>query len=206
MPCFRTPCGAFSLARLKPGGPRPVRNPQFPDGPPGLRPNQIRELTVFRELHEFARELLSLVSMRGGKILFENPTTSLTRKTQGAEACGRGSSHPIWPALQPVPTAWMPLRAGCSAPIALTSCVWLRFAPTRKARALLCQGSDPRAARFLRALLRCVRPWLMPLPRSSGLQFLWARRRYRFFSGSSFFLLVSPSPSLNIGLRMGGHV
>ena len=80
------PCGAFSLARLKPGGPRPVRNPQFPDGLPGLRPDQLRELTVSRKLHVFACELLSLVSMRGGIILFENPTSRLTWKTQGAEA------------------------------------------------------------------------------------------------------------------------
>ena len=80
------PCGAFSLARLKPGRPRPVRNPQFPDGLPGLRPDQLRELTVSRELRDFARELLSLVSMRGGIILFENPTSSLTWKIQGADA------------------------------------------------------------------------------------------------------------------------
>ena len=72
------PCGAFSLARLRPGGPRPVRTPQFLDGLPGLRPDQMREFNVSTELHEFARELLSLASMRGGIILFENPTSSLT--------------------------------------------------------------------------------------------------------------------------------
>ena len=38
------PCGAFSLARLKPGGPRPVRAPQFPDGLPGLLPDSSASL------------------------------------------------------------------------------------------------------------------------------------------------------------------
>ena len=123
--------------------------------------------------------------------------------TRRVQRPGRGSSRPVWPALQPVRTVWMPLRVGCSAPITLTSCVWRHSAPTRKARALRCQGSDPRTARFLFVLLLCVRnPWPTPLPRSSGLQFLWARRRYRFFSGSSFCLLVSPSLSQNTGLRM----
>ena len=89
LPLAAPPCGAFSLARLKPGGPRPVRTPQFPDGLPGLLPDQLRELTVSRELHEFARELLSLVSMRGGVVLVENPASSLTWKTRGAEAWTR---------------------------------------------------------------------------------------------------------------------
>ena len=80
------PCGAFSLARLKPGGPRPVRTPQFPDGLSDLRPDQARELQLSQELHDLARELLALVSMRGGIILFENPTSSLTWKTRGSEA------------------------------------------------------------------------------------------------------------------------
>ena len=80
------PCGAFSLVRLKPGGPRPVRTPQFPDGLPQLLPDQLRELTISRELREFVCELLSLVAMRGGVILFENPASSLTWKTRGAEA------------------------------------------------------------------------------------------------------------------------
>ena len=37
------PCGAFSLVRLKPGGPRPVRSPQFPDGlpPAGAAPSSL---------------------------------------------------------------------------------------------------------------------------------------------------------------------
>ena len=80
------PCGAFSLARLRPGGPRPVRTPEFPDGLSGLRSDQVRELQISKELHDLARELLALVSMRGGIILFENPTSSLTWKTQGSDA------------------------------------------------------------------------------------------------------------------------
>ena len=79
-----------SLARLKPGGPQAIRTPEHPDGLPSLSASQVRELTVLRELREFSRELLSLVAMRGGMILFENPVSSLTWKTRGASAWTRG--------------------------------------------------------------------------------------------------------------------
>ena len=75
----------WPLHRVEPF-PRPVRTPQFPDGLPQLLPDQLRELTISRELREFARELLSLVAMRGGVILFENPASSLTWEARGAEA------------------------------------------------------------------------------------------------------------------------
>ena len=78
------PCGGYSLARLKPGGPSAIRTREHPDGLPALSASQLRELTVSRELHEFSRELLPVVAMRGGIILCENPVSSLTWKTRGA--------------------------------------------------------------------------------------------------------------------------
>ena len=77
------PCGAFSLARLRPGGPRPVRTPEFPSGLSGLRPDQVRELQISKELHVNS---WPWCPCGGGIILFENPTSSLTWKTQGSDA------------------------------------------------------------------------------------------------------------------------
>ena len=66
------PCAPFSRARLRPGGPKPVRTPEFPTGIPDPSPAQQSELATSALLHERARHFLSLVAARGGLIILEN--------------------------------------------------------------------------------------------------------------------------------------
>ena len=68
------PCAPFSRARLRPGGPKPVRTPDFPTGIPDPSPAQQSELAL---LHERARHFLSLVAAHGGLIILENPSSSI---------------------------------------------------------------------------------------------------------------------------------
>ena len=71
------PCAPFSRARLRPGGPLPVRTPQFPTGVPSPSPTQAAELRTSSLLHERARHVLALVAVHGGLIILENPSSSL---------------------------------------------------------------------------------------------------------------------------------
>jgi len=71
------PCSAFSRARLRPGGPPPVRTVNQPRGKDVLSPSQTTELTTSSLIHVRCRELLALVAARGGLIWLENPTSSL---------------------------------------------------------------------------------------------------------------------------------
>ena len=71
------PCAPFSRVRLRPGGPLPVRTPQFPTGIPFPTPSQAEELRISSLLHERARHFLSLVAAHGGLIILENPSSSL---------------------------------------------------------------------------------------------------------------------------------
>ena len=64
-------------------GPNPCMPQSFSDGLPHLS-DQLQELSIIREMHEFSRELLSLVAMQGRVILFE--FSSLTWKAKGAAA------------------------------------------------------------------------------------------------------------------------
>ena len=68
------PCASFSRARLRPGGPPPVRTVQYPTGIPSPTPAQSAELSVSSSLRSRARHFLSLVAARGGLILLKNPT------------------------------------------------------------------------------------------------------------------------------------
>ncbi|CAE7247983.1 unnamed protein product, partial [Symbiodinium pilosum] len=71
------PCAPFSRARLRPGGPKPVRTPDFPTGIPDPSPAQQSELSTSALLHERARHFLSLVAAHGGLIILENPSSSI---------------------------------------------------------------------------------------------------------------------------------
>ena len=71
------PCAPFSRARLRPGGPKPVRALDFPTGIPNPSAAQQAELDLSAQLHERARHFLSLVSAHGGLIILENPSSSL---------------------------------------------------------------------------------------------------------------------------------
>ena len=71
------PCAPYSRARLRPGGPAPVRTPVHPTGIPSPTPAQQRELSDSAELHARARHFLALVAAHGGLIILENPASSL---------------------------------------------------------------------------------------------------------------------------------
>ena len=71
------PCAPFSRARLRPGGPAPVRTPAHPTGIPSPSQAQQRELSESAELHSRARHFLALVAAQGGLIILENPASSL---------------------------------------------------------------------------------------------------------------------------------
>ena len=85
------PCASFSRARLRPGGPKPVRTPRAFDGLPRLDPAQQHELDTSEAMRERSRELLALVASRGGAVVLENPSSSLTwlspRMTSWVSAC-----------------------------------------------------------------------------------------------------------------------
>ena len=93
------PCSAFSRARLRPGGPRPVRTPGYPAGLPNLSDRQRAELDSSALLHSRTRTALALVAARGGLILLENPSSSL-----------------LW--LDPSVQAWLSVHAPFSAHVA----------------------------------------------------------------------------------------
>ena len=71
-------CGEFSILKLKPGGPPPVRTPRCLHGLPENDLDQSRRVQDSFLLHDRAREILSRVSAGHGLILFENPVTSMT--------------------------------------------------------------------------------------------------------------------------------
>ena len=71
------PCAAFSRARLRHGGPPPVRTVSHPTGIPQPSASQAKELEVSALLHSRTRHLLHLVACRGGMIWLENPSSSL---------------------------------------------------------------------------------------------------------------------------------
>ena len=68
---------SFSRARLRPGGPKPVRTPEFPTGIPSPSAAQQAELDLSAQLLERTRHFLSLVSAHGGLIILENPSSSI---------------------------------------------------------------------------------------------------------------------------------
>ena len=71
------PCAAFSRARLRPGGPPPVRTLSHPTGIPQPSVSQAEELRTSALLHSRTRHLLHLVACRGGIIWLENPSSSI---------------------------------------------------------------------------------------------------------------------------------
>ena len=71
------PCAAFSRARLRQGGPPPVRTVSHPTGIPQPSASQAKELETSALLHSRTRHLLHLVACRGGMIWLENPSSSL---------------------------------------------------------------------------------------------------------------------------------
>ena len=71
-------CSKHSILRLRPGGPKPLRDFAFPTGRPDLNWEATAQLQESALLHDRSRLLLSRVSASGGLILLENPASSLT--------------------------------------------------------------------------------------------------------------------------------
>ena len=71
-------CSKHSILRLRPGGPKPLRDFAFPTGRPDLNWEDTAQLQESAMLHDRARLLLSRISASGGLILLENPASSLT--------------------------------------------------------------------------------------------------------------------------------
>ncbi len=71
-------CSKHSILRLRPGGPKPLRDFAFPAGRPDLNWEATSQLQESAQLHDRSRILLSRVSASGGLILLENPASSLT--------------------------------------------------------------------------------------------------------------------------------
>ncbi|CAE7259471.1 unnamed protein product, partial [Symbiodinium sp. KB8] len=71
-------CSKHSILRLRPGGPKPLRDFAFPTGRPDLNWEDTAQLQESALLHDRSRILLSRVSAFGGLILLENPASSLT--------------------------------------------------------------------------------------------------------------------------------
>ncbi|CAE7514004.1 unnamed protein product, partial [Symbiodinium necroappetens] len=71
-------CSKHSILRLRPGGPKPLRDFEHPTGRPDLNWDDSAQLQESALLHDRTRILLSRVSASGGLIIFENPASSLT--------------------------------------------------------------------------------------------------------------------------------
>ena len=66
-------CETWSAARHSPGGPRPVRNFDFPWGKPGLTKAEAHQVAVGTALVQFLLELLVIVAQRGLCGFLEHP-------------------------------------------------------------------------------------------------------------------------------------
>ena len=71
-------CSKHSMATLRPGGPLPVRSPQWLDGFPENTPEQQLQVQESSAVHDRARALLTNVATHGGISILENPATSMT--------------------------------------------------------------------------------------------------------------------------------
>ena len=197
------PCGAFSLSRLKPGGPPPVRTPEFPDGLSGLRPDQVSELQLsLRNCTIWRVSSLRWCLCVEASFCLRIQRPALLGKPKGLMR-GCGSLRLILPTWRPVPTESMLSRAGFSAATTRISCAWRLCALTLKARIHLCLESVRLTGRFLLALRLCIlSPLPMPLLTLSNLHCLRVVSSCRSCSGCGFCQLVPLSPSPKIGSKM----
>ena len=75
--CLAPPCGPYSLCRLKPGGPPPLRTHAYLNGLPGLNSRQCEEVKTSQEIHSRAHQLATAGATMGGSFVLEQPPTSL---------------------------------------------------------------------------------------------------------------------------------
>ena len=184
----------FSRARLRPGGPRPVRTLEYPTGIP--TPSQQAELELSSTLHSRTRTFLACVASRGGFILLENPSSSLlwicthAPFSSQAAACHQGlslfKSWTFWsnfPAVESLacmcqhPRGFHPSFAGKRLPDG-------SFATRHTA----CYPSQ-----LAQAIVHCVQPWLTLRPAAIPLaawrhllptRFVWPQLRRRIEDGA----------------------
>ena len=67
------PCHLYSRLRMKPGGPPPLRTPDFLNGLPGLSDRDLQRVTDSRELLTRCCQLLTAVFDSGGHVSLEQP-------------------------------------------------------------------------------------------------------------------------------------
>ena len=79
------PCGDFSMLKMRPGGPAPVRTPQEPDGCLSNDWSQAIKAQNSALLHDRCHELLSRIAAAGGCIVFEQPPSSMAYLNQNVQ-------------------------------------------------------------------------------------------------------------------------
>ena len=71
------PCKEYSRLKMQPGGPPPLRTPEYMDGLPHLTPAQQEKVRQSKEIHRRGRQLLYAVMSKGGIGVLEQPPSSL---------------------------------------------------------------------------------------------------------------------------------
>ena len=71
------PCKEYSRLKMQPGGPPPLRTPEYMDGLPHLNKAQLEKVRQSKEIHRRGRQLLYAVMSKGGIGILEQPPSSL---------------------------------------------------------------------------------------------------------------------------------
>ena len=71
------PCKEYSRLKMQPGGPPPLRTPEYMDGLPHLNTAQQEKVRQSKEIHRRGRQLLHAVMSKGGTGILEQPPSSL---------------------------------------------------------------------------------------------------------------------------------
>ena len=79
------PCGDFSMLKMRPGGPAPLRTPQEPDGCLSNNWSQAIRAQNSALLHDRCHELLSRIAAAGGCVVFEQPPSSMAYRNQNVQ-------------------------------------------------------------------------------------------------------------------------
>ena len=72
------PCGDFSRAKLRPGGPKPLRTPEFPFRVPGLSGRDQQCVEASRTLLQRVVQILLAVFSTGGRVCLEQPSSAFS--------------------------------------------------------------------------------------------------------------------------------
>ena len=72
------PCGDFSRAKLRLGGPKPLRTPEFPFGVPGLSGRDQQRVETSHTLLQRVVQILLAVFSTGGHVCLEQPSSAFS--------------------------------------------------------------------------------------------------------------------------------